>query len=305
MALLHDIQAELLDAKAPIGPMLLKLRYLAAKLGSDVLEEWVKYETEGYPDNVEVPEYRLAAVTYRGTFTNGFQTITNVSIPEFIIEKEAGRNWLRFSIRDSIAVIDSLLAAERPESGGKYGVAAGNLTPFLHNKVYEGMGAIEISSTFAGAPFRQIHNMVRAKILDLTLELEKRVPVAALIELGTRSEHTPEAGVQATTIAQTIIYGNQTNVSNVAPGGTIHANVVIGDQRSLAQFLIDKGLPAEDAQELARIASEEQPEAADKPIGKSAKKWLSKAIGTVWDVSKETGTQLLVEGLKAYYGLGT
>lgn len=304
MGLLHDIQAELLDGKAPIGPILLKLRYLAAQLGSGVLEEWVKYETEGYPEDVEVPEYRQAALTYRGTFTDGFRTISNVSVPEFIIEKEAGPSWLKFSIRDSVSVIDSLVATERSDREGKFGVPAGNLIPFLHKKVYPGMGAIELSSTFAGAPFEQIHNMVRAKILDLTLELEKRVPVAALIALGKTSEQRPETGAQATTIAQTIIYGNQTNVSNTAPGGTIHTNVVAGDQISLVQYLIEKGVPADDAQELAQIAAEEGPESPGQPLGARAKKWLGKAAGTVWDVSKEAGTQLLAEGLKSYYGLG-
>ena len=166
------------------------------------------------------------------------------------------------------------------------------------------MGAVEIRSTFTGAPFGQIHNMVRAKILDLTLELEKRVPVAALIALGQSSEHPPETSAEATTIAHTIIYGNQTNVSNVASGGTIHTHVVVGDQVSLVQYLVDKGVPISDAQELAQIASEENPESADQPVGKLAKKWLGKVAGTVWDVSKKAGTQLLVEGLKSYYGLG-
>jgi hypothetical protein len=253
---------------------------------------------------LKVPEYRQATLTYRGTFTNGFQTITNVSIPEYIIQKEAGATWLKFSIRDSVAVIDSLVARERSDGEGKFGVPAGNLAPFLRNKVFEGMGAIEISSTFAGAPFGQIHNIVRAKILDLTLELEKRVPVAALIALGKSSEQPPETGAEATTIAQTIIYGNQTNVSNVAPGGSIHTNVIVGDQMSLVQYLIGKGVPANDAHELAQIASEEKPLSADQPLGKRAKQWVGKAAGTVWDVSKEAGTQLLVEGLKSYYGLG-
>ena len=71
MTLLQEIQAALLDPKSSIGPILLKLRYIADRLGSDILEEWVKYETEGYPEGVEVPDYRQAHVTYRGTFVRG------------------------------------------------------------------------------------------------------------------------------------------------------------------------------------------------------------------------------------------
>lgn len=303
MSLLHEIQAELLDAKAPIGPILLKLRYLAHKLGSDELEEWVQFETEGYPKDVPVPEYRNATVTYRGTFTNGYQTLNNVTIPDYIIKREAGDAWLSFPIRDSVAVIDSLVMAEKPGEGGKFGIAAGNLIPALNGKVYEGMGLIEISSTFSGAPFRQIHNMVRAKMLDLTLELEKNVPVAATIGLGTAMSNQGDVGAQTTYLTQTIIYGPQTNITNSGAGVSIQTNVVAGDQTSLTEYLVSKGVPAEDAKELAQIAASEQPPSANMPVGEKAKAWLGKIVGNAWGVTKEVGTQLLIEGLKSYYGL--
>lgn len=304
MALLHDIQAELLDSKSVIGPILLKLRFLAAKLGSDVLEDWVKYETEGYPKDVEVPEYRKASVIYHGTFTNGYQTVNNVQIPEYIIRKEAGENWLTISLRESIAVIDSLVTAEKPGQGGKFGISAGNLIPLLNGKVYEGMGAVSVQSTFSGAPFGHIHNMVRAKMLDLTLELEKSVPVAALIELGKPDVEQADAGAQTTIVAQTIIYGPQTTIHNSGSGVTINTTVVAGDQTSLVQYLVEQGVPADDASALAQIAASEQPESAAQPMGKKAKKWLEKVAGETWDVAKETGKQLLIDGLKSYYGLG-
>jgi len=57
MSLLQEIQADLLDPKASIGPILLKLRFLAHRLGSDILEEWVKFETEGYPEKCPSSEH--------------------------------------------------------------------------------------------------------------------------------------------------------------------------------------------------------------------------------------------------------
>lgn len=303
MPLLQDIQAELLDAKAPIGPILLKLRYLAAKLGSDVLEDWVRYETEGYPKEVEVPDYRKAAVTYRGTFTDGFRTVNDVPIPEYIVKKEAGEGWLSIPLRESIAVIDSLLATERT-GDGKFGVAAGNLIPLLHGKVYEGMGAITIQSTFAGALFGHIHNMVRAKMLDLTIQLEKSVPIAALIDLG-KPVNSPasDIGAQTTNITHTVVYGNQTTITNSAPGGSIQMSVVAGDHSSLARYLVEQGVPENEAQALAKIASEDKPITPDQPLSARAKEWLGKVAGGTWGVTKEVGTQILIEALKKYYGL--
>jgi hypothetical protein len=57
MSLLREIQASLMQGQ-DIGPILLKLRLLASRLGSDLLEEWVKHESEGYPAHIDVPDYR-------------------------------------------------------------------------------------------------------------------------------------------------------------------------------------------------------------------------------------------------------
>ncbi|WP_428542906.1 hypothetical protein [Profundibacter sp.] len=44
---------------------MLKLRFLASRLGSDPLAEWVRFESEGYPNDAELPDYRILGVTYK------------------------------------------------------------------------------------------------------------------------------------------------------------------------------------------------------------------------------------------------
>jgi hypothetical protein len=72
LSLLREIQASILDPGSEIGPILLKLRFLASRLGSTQLEEWVKHESEGYPVDVEVPEYRKLHVDYRGSWSGPY-----------------------------------------------------------------------------------------------------------------------------------------------------------------------------------------------------------------------------------------
>lgn len=306
MGLLQDIQRELLEPSSEIGPTLLKLRYLASKLGSDALEDWVKHETEGYPDDVEVPDYRIAEVHYSGTFSNGFTTIKNTQVPSATIRQVAGDKWLRYAIRDSIAVIDKLVGAEAERENGNLGIATGDLAPLLNNRVFEGMGTISLRATFGGAPFSHAHSTVRARILDLTIELEKQIPIASTIVIGTPANEVSKSDAGAAAqITQTIIYGNQTNISNTAShGGSITTNVIAGDQASLAAHLVSRGVPEEAARQLAAIAEEEPPSDPQKPLGPKAKKWLGKVAGGAWDVSKDVGSAILVEALKAYYGLG-
>ena len=306
MTLLHEIQAELLDPKSSIGPILLKLRYLADRLGSDILEEWVKYETEGYPEGVEVPAYRQAQAAYRGTFVNIVQQLTDVPIPNALIESIAGPDWTRFAIRDSIAVIDTIVAGDAKELQN-YGVSAGNLILALRGKVYPDHEPISISGKFSGSPFSTVHHVVRAKILDLTLELEKKVPIAKDVEIGKALPSIPEGASGTTTqITQNIFYGNQTNITNQGPVGTQNITITAGDADSLKKWLVNKGVPVADAKELAEIAASEQPENDDQPFGKKAKAWmaekLSKGGEVIWSMKKGIAEGLIVEGMTQFYG---
>lgn len=306
MTLIQEIQTELLDPAASIGPILLKLRYLADRLGSDILEEWVKYETEGYPEGVDVPDYWQAQVTYRGTFVNIVQQLKDVPIPNALIESVAGPHWTKFAIRDSIAVIDTIVAGDAKDLQN-YGVSGGNLMLALRGKVYPDHEPISISGKFSGSPFSTIHHVVRAKILDLTLELEKKVPVAKDVTIGKALPPIPE-GVSGTTtqITQNIFYGSQTNITNQGPVGTQNIAITAGDPDSLQKWLVNKGVPEADANEIAEIAASEQPENDDQPFGKRAKAWmvdkLSKGGEGLWSMKKGIAEGIVVEGMTQFYG---
>ena len=119
--LLHDIQESLLDA-SDVSPVLLKLRLLASRVGSVALEEWVKCETEGYPAEVEVPDYRKVGVEYRGTFSDGVRVLNDVQIPPLIIKNVAGENWVINSMRQPLAEIEHLV--QRINTGSSSGKLA-------------------------------------------------------------------------------------------------------------------------------------------------------------------------------------
>ena len=99
-----------MQGEQDIGPILLKLRFLASRLGSDTLEDWVKHELEGYPEGVEVPDYRKIGASYTATFSGPFGSgIRNAPIPPYLIEKYAGKQWTSIEMRQSVAAVDQLL----------------------------------------------------------------------------------------------------------------------------------------------------------------------------------------------------
>lgn len=62
MNILREIQSDLLKEERDFAQILLKLQFLAARLDSEPLEEWVKLESEGYSTDASVPDYRKLAV---------------------------------------------------------------------------------------------------------------------------------------------------------------------------------------------------------------------------------------------------
>lgn len=142
VTLLSEVEQGVLNG-AQLGPSLLKLRFLASKLGSRPLEEWVKHETEGYPQHVDVPDYRKIGVSYRGTFTDGRRMLYDVPVASYLINRLAGEKWVRYEVRSSMSSIDELIC--NPPKGKSIGIeSAGDLAFLLESEVYEGFSCLKL-----------------------------------------------------------------------------------------------------------------------------------------------------------------
>ena len=305
MALLHQIQESVVQEGSNLGSVLLKLRLLASRLGSDILEEWVKHESEGYPKESEIPSYRVIGVSYKGTFFGPFGSgIKNAPIPPYLIEKFAGESWTNYEIRESIATVDDLVKSS--SNDGSLGIDASNLILLLQGKVYEEYACNDISGTISRTSLAEIQQAVRSRILELTLELEKTIPVASQVTFGApRNEETDSEKIQQ--ISQQIIYGNVTTA--VAGGHGANIAVVVGerDKNSFIEHLVSIGLPRDDVAELAEIIESEEPTSSEEPFGQNAKNWiasnLKKAAEGTWNMGISVATKVLTEAALKYYGL--
>ena len=68
MNLLEDIQNAASDPSSSVSTLLRKCRILAARLGNQRLEDWIVWESDGYPEDVPVPKYRIWSLQVRGKF---------------------------------------------------------------------------------------------------------------------------------------------------------------------------------------------------------------------------------------------
>ena len=305
MSLLHQIQESVVQERSDLGSVLLKLRLLAARLGSEVLEEWVKHESEGYPLDAELPDYRIIGVSYRGTFSGSFGSgIQNAQIPPYLIEKYAGSGWTNYKVRESIAAVDRLVKSSA--EGGHFGIDASNLILLLQGKIYHGYACNDICGTISSVSLSEIQQAVRNRVLELTLELEKSIPAAIDITFGVTNLEKNNSEI-AQKISQQIIYGNVTTA--VSGGNEVNVIVTIeeGNKGSLIEYLESAGIPSNDAEEFAKIVESEKPTSKEEPFGQKARNWiasnLKKATQGTWSIGVAVATKVLTEAALKFYGL--
>ena len=278
---------------------------LAARLGSQPLAEWVKHESEGYPTGVDVPDYRILGVSYTGTFSGPFGSgIKNAPLSPYLIEKFAGNQWTHYEMRQSIAAVDELLSNSK--RSGTLTIGAANLILLLQGKIYPDYACNAVTGSISRASLASIRHAVLNRVLELTLEIEKSVPGASDVSLGGPTDLSASAGGATTQITQQIIYGNYTAVS-AQSGATVSISIETGDKESLLQYLTHAGIAADDARELAELASTERPESTTEPMGPKVKDWLirnlKKAGSGTWKVGLAVATDVIKEALLKYYGL--
>jgi hypothetical protein len=303
MALLHQIQETLLNEEKGIAPALLKFKFLAAKLGSEPLEDWVEHEMEGYPSKIEVPDYRLANLTYTGNFANSAYQYTNHPIPTSLIRQHTSEGWVVHKIREGMSAIDHIVNGATLT--GKLTIDTSDMVLLLQGKIYEQMVVQSITATFPVTALLSIQSTVRAKLLDLTLELEKRVPASAEIIVGTKESTSEKEQVKVTQIFNQTVHGDMTNVASSGSDATVTVNVTKNDIDSLKAALNKIGFEASDADELAKIAADEQPDEPDQPFGIKARKWLAskagKGVDGVISVGGKVAKKELTEAFQEFY----
>lgn len=302
MSILREIQTALMTEGSDLGTILLKLRFLAVRLGGADLIDWIKYETEGYPEGVEVPDYRRIPVHYKGTFNGPYGAgIQNAPIPPYLIETHAGDTWTRYPLRQGIASIEDVVRSNETTLH----IDAANLILLMQGKIYQGYALNSVTGIISGGSMRDIWQTVRSRILDLTLEIERKIPDAEKVTVGNNLESNQTIKSETNNIFNQIIYGDVSYI-NASDGSTITISVIAGDKTSLSNALTQSGIPEEEAKEFARIVSEETPDQQTKTLGVKAVGWIKnasiKAASGAWKIGSSVLTDLATEAALKFYG---
>lgn len=287
MAILPEIQNDLVSEKTAIGPILMKLRLLAAKLGSRDLELWIRHESEGYPTNESLPEYRRVGMSFSGYFSGPFgKEIRNAPIPPILIEKFAGEDWKYLHLKDSAAAIDSLI-----QMGEGIHLDMSNLMLLLQGHIYDGYACNQIKGYVSQHAIVEVANSIRNKILAFTIEFEKSMPEAVNFDIAAM-RRAPEVTTQ---VFHQTVHGNLTSINNTGSHLSMDIQVRAGSKGELESTLLRAGLDHSSASEIASIISDEAPavDSAD-GLGNRARKWLADRLTRGIDAGVKGGASALV-----------
>ena len=297
---LESIQADLVDHDKSIASTLLKLRLLAAKLGSDELTEWIKYEAEGYPQDAEIPTYRVLPVSFSGTFHGPLGSgVKDAPIPPLLIKQIAGEEWINYKIRESAASVENMAH----QKNGIH-LDLSNLIIPLRGKVYPGYEPAQIVGFISQTPLIEISNAIRNRLLEITIEIAKKIPGAEGVEL---TSITRAPGETKQIVHQTI-HGNMTNIQSTGADANIQVTINKHDLESLKTGLLRSGLSEEESEEVAKLISGEKPnDQVNTGFNDGIRKWLGDRISSGLDAGFKGGisvlTKVVQEAAMQYWGL--
>lgn len=294
MSLITEIQKAAVEKDTDLATLLRKCKVLAARLGSVPLEDWVLHESNGYPADVEVPDYRVWRVQIVAHLIDSFGAqIPHVMVAPHMIPEAVRERFTRMVYRESVATAEYAL---RNDDESMQTFSTGNLRSMLHNKVYKNFQCHSAVAQFSSQHLVAMLDAVRNRILDFALALGKIAPDAG--------EDQAQVEVQRVTqIFNTTVHGS---VGVVGTANNSVVNVTTNDWAALAQFLVSNGVAQPDVEELhAAVIAEPKAEAGK--WGPRVSTWFGKMVGKAadgsWQVGLGAAGNLLAQALTAFYGL--
>lgn len=303
MQLINDIVDLLGDENSSTQSALLKAQILAHRLGDEELSKWVEHELRGYPENEEVPPYRVLKLTLVGHVTNGIYHYSNQTLPTGHLEEPLRTNLTRTELRDSVSAIESWA-----DKNNVARTIAAEALSFLSEPFSDTYYVQQAWGRFSVGAIDQVLTQVRSRLLELCLKLSDRFP--GDLTTGQVRQRADEVG--SNDIFRNAVFGD--NATIVVGGGSIRDvqnKVTHNNLDSLLSYLKEYGVPDGDLSELSAAIQEDasSEEVRSRTLGPRVKEWIgvmiAKAGSATWEISMGTAGNVLGTALSTYYGFGT
>lgn len=300
MSLLEEIQAAAVDTDSDLGTVLRKCKLLAARLGNKQLEDWLLWESGGYPNDVDVPDYRDWPLQVWGQFAS-IAWIRKAQVPSAYLPENAREHYRHYKCQMSIATIENAL---RDNDTGTITVSTGDLALMLGD-VFEGENCIQSWAEFSTTNLLELLNTVRNRVLDFALAVWKEYPDAGEA-IGEGAAEIPTGEV--TQIFNTTVYGGSANLVGSATDSSVTFNIEQGDFDSLREALVANHVAQEDIDDLQKALADEGAVPEPGRYGPRVSAWIAKmmqkAADGSWQIGVGAAGTLVAQLIAKFYGLG-
>ena len=304
MNLLEDIQNTATDSSNDVSTLLRKCKILATRLDNQPLEDWVIWESDGYPKDIPVPNYRVWRLQVRGNFLGPHSTLKHAPIPTAVLPKNTQRMYNKYECRFSSASIES--AIEENETG-MVQLETGGLALSVGENVYTNMTCVECWAEFGVGNLVEVLNAVRNRVLDFSLALWRENPGAGETSSNVRgSLNSDKITHLVNQTFYTEIHGGTANLLGTTTSSSIEFNIGLNDFQSVRRILQGHSVSEKDIAELEVALAEDEPPQSPNRYGSKVTFWISgmikKASEGTWNIGIGAAGNLLAETLSKYYG---
>ncbi|HEY3295472.1 MAG TPA: hypothetical protein VGL38_08535 [bacterium] len=228
MSELKDLRRAAVNHDLPLSVVLRNALEVAYLLDNGQLKDWVQREMSGYiEDMMAVPDYRIVRVANLGLFVDAWgRQAKNLQIGSSYLPdeiKEEFENTIPYHrVAQGVKEIEGLLSMDR-EASVKVLWPERYLTPFA-DILYPGMRCMQAWKVLNKAQLEQILYIIRNRLLEFVLELERIYPEKEASKIGEQA--ADQKKVQR--LVQYIIYGDHNVVVTNESG---EQSVSIGEKR--------------------------------------------------------------------------
>ena len=193
-----QIIKDLANGTADIQTALKRTKVLLQELNNDKLLQWVNYEIEGYPENEDIPDYRIIGGQVYGTYFKGsiatHVQYNHVPISLGNLPDEIKNDILTIKITQGIEALNAMvIESRRKENGGLTRLIPSELYPRIAQANNDlGMIIVTASVELNMAKILNIFPKIESKLLDILLFLEKQFGKLDDLDINTESKSEEE-----------------------------------------------------------------------------------------------------------------
>jgi hypothetical protein len=182
-------------------------------------------------------------------------------------------------------------------------ISTAHLALKIGTKLYPGYNCVVAWAEFHPTRLVELLNSVRNRILDFALAIGKESPNAG--ETGSNAPEKIEPA-KVTQIFYTTVHGGSANIVGAATASPVTFEIGTKDFSALERVLGEKGVPAEDINELKMALDTDPVPLSPEKFGPKVSSWIGKMVTKSatggWQIAAGAAGKLLADAITKYYG---